>query len=308
MGRSKKNKDTSHQEHMSHQYRAWQEYLSRAIDDFCPSRERYQLVHSANMVGLFTCVFVKSSEMPRIRKVNASQIKRGLGGMHGNKGALVIRFLLDDSSLCFINCHLAAGQKETTNRNNDIAAILESTSLPAELDTSLRSEMFVGGGDGSMILDHEICILNGDLNYRIDLLNRDKVVGSVKANELTNLLKMDQLLRSREKNPSFRLRVFTELPITFAPTYKYNVGTNDYDTSEKRRTPAWCDRLLYRGLGRVKQLDYVRHEIRASDHRPVSGNFKIKVKTIDPEQRVKVWTTCEESFAVLKHQLATDVK
>lgn len=76
---------------------------------------------------------------------------------HSNdQGALVLRFVLDDTSICFVNCHLAAGQTQTAHRNNDIAAILESESLPLESSLTMRADHFVSGGDGSMIIDHEI--------------------------------------------------------------------------------------------------------------------------------------------------------
>lgn len=67
--------------------------------------------------------------------------------------------MIDDSSLCFINCHLAAGQSHTSGRNRDIAAILEDgTALPcSDIDEALP---YVGGGDGTMILDHEICFVS----------------------------------------------------------------------------------------------------------------------------------------------------
>lgn len=159
-----------------------------------------------------------------------------------------------------------------------------------------------------MILDHEICILNGDLNYRIDAMSRDSVVRAVRDNNLTKLLQRDQLLLSRKKHPGFRLRAFQELPITFAPTYKYNVGTDEYDTSEKKRAPAWCDRLLYRGLGRIKCDEYRRWEVRVSDHRPVSGRFRIRVKKMDEAKRRACREQRERDFESFRGRIADEVK
>ena len=50
-----------------------------------PSNEPYHLLHTASMVGLFTCVFVRDSYRSRIRDLSAGEIKRGMGGLHGNK-------------------------------------------------------------------------------------------------------------------------------------------------------------------------------------------------------------------------------
>ncbi|KAL3476448.1 Endonuclease/exonuclease/phosphatase [Aspergillus californicus] len=301
-----KKKESGEKEHMSRQYRVWMEHLTRCINDVMPLEESYVLLHSANLIGLFTCIFVKHKERNKIKDVSAAEVKRGMGGLHGNKGALVFRFVLDDSSFCFVNCHLAAGQTQTTNRNNDIAAILEAESLPAESSLTSRLDHFVSGGDGSMIMDHEICVLNGDLNYRIDSIPRNVIIEAVRSNNLPKLLERDQLLASRRKNPGFRLRAFQEAPITFAPTYKYDVGTDNYDSSDKKRSPAWCDRVLYRGLGRVKQLEYRRHEVRASDHRPVSARFKLRIKSVVPEKREVLWEDCQKKFQDEKRRLASE--
>lgn len=72
---------------MSHQYRDWRDFLMRSIDDNMPANQTYELLHVANLVGLFTCVFVKSSERTKIRDVNAAEIKLGMGGLHGNKAS-----------------------------------------------------------------------------------------------------------------------------------------------------------------------------------------------------------------------------
>lgn len=290
-----------------------------------PPSEPYHLLHTASMVGLFTCVFIKASQRNRVRNLSGAEIKRGMGGLHGNKvveilpsldseltaelqGALILRFILDDSSICLVNCHLAAGQTQTVNRNNDITAILESAMLPPSRNASAGTDPFVGGGDGSMILDHEICILHGDLNYRIDTMGRDTVVKAVNAGNLTKLLERDQLLVSRRRNPGFRARAFQESPIGFDPTYKYDVGSDRYDTSEKRRVPAWCDRILYRGTGKIKQIEYCRQDLRVSDHRPVTGRFKIRIKTINAEKRAAVWEDSESRFERAREKLAYETK
>ncbi|KAI6093117.1 DNase I-like protein [Hypoxylon rubiginosum] len=303
-----KKKDASDQEKMSHQYRDWRDFLIRCLDDYMPADHLYHLLHTATLVGLFTCIFVKSTIHTRIRNISSAEIKRGMGGLHGNKGAIIVRFMVDDTSLCFINCHLAAGQSGASQRHNDIAAIMESSVLPVERDPSVRIDSYVGGGDGTMVLDHELCLLNGDLNYRIDTMSRDTVVIAVKQHNLAKLLERDQLLVARRRNPAFKLRAFDESPIEFPPTYKYDVGTDNYDTSEKKRSPAWCDRLLHRGFGRIQQLEYRRHEVRVSDHRPVSGRFTFTVKSISPKKRTLAWADCQQRFENLREKEANEEK
>lgn len=159
-----------------------------------------------------------------------------------------------------------------------------------------------------MIMDHEICIINGDLNYRIDSIPRHVIIEDIRNNNLTKLLERDQLLASRRKNPGFRLRAFNEAAITFAPTYKYDVGTDEYDSSEKKRSPAWCDRVLYRGLGKIKQTEYRRLEVRASDHRPVCASFKLRIKTIQPNEREATWEICQQEFQNERQRLAAEAR
>jgi hypothetical protein len=67
--------------------------------------------------------------------------------------------VIEDSSICLINCHLAAGQNHVRQRNTDIAAILEGNTLPMTRSGE-GAVAYAGGGDGSMIFDHEIVIVS----------------------------------------------------------------------------------------------------------------------------------------------------
>lgn len=65
----------------------------------------------------------------------------------------------------------------------------------------------------------------GDLNYRL--------VNSVPrqafdTNDYTSILKLDQLHQEMQKARVFR--GYTEGPITFRPTYRYDPGTDDWDS------------------------------------------------------------------------------
>lgn len=73
------------------------------------------------------------------------------------QGGIIARFVIDDSSICFINCHLAAGQSHVRQRNADIAAFLEDKELFPE---SHEIQPYVNGGDGSMVLDHEMVFVS----------------------------------------------------------------------------------------------------------------------------------------------------
>ncbi len=76
---------------------------------------------------------------------------------------------------------------------------------------------------------------------------------------------------------------FQEADITFAPTYKFKINTNIYDTS-RNRLPSWCDRILYKIMKENhKVIECVPSEynhvdeINLSDHKPVFAMFDIKV-------------------------------
>lgn len=80
------------------------------------------------------------------------------------------RFVIDDSSICFINCHLAAGQSHVRQRNADVAAMLEDKELFPESGSIQEPLAYVNGGDGSMVLDHEIVFVGYIIIFFMPLL------------------------------------------------------------------------------------------------------------------------------------------
>jgi len=69
---------------------------------------------------------------------------------------------------------------------------------------------------------------------------------------------------------------FEEANIAFPPTYKYNKGTDVFDSSAKQRVPSWTDRVLWRRNSQIKPLAYaVAPGFRHSDHRPVFAQFEV---------------------------------
>ncbi|KAF2218783.1 Endonuclease/exonuclease/phosphatase [Elsinoe ampelina] len=63
---------------------------------------------------------------------------------------------------------------------------------------------------------------------------------------LDSLLPHDELQQQIKTRKAF-YDGWKEGPITFLPTYKYDPGTvGVFDSSEKKRAPSWCDRILYR--------------------------------------------------------------
>lgn len=63
---------------------------------------------------------------------------------------------------------------------------------------------------------------------------------------ISSLLPHDELLQQQKSRKAFH-NGWREGPITFLPTYKYDIGSvGVFDSGEKRRAPSWCDRILFR--------------------------------------------------------------
>lgn len=108
-------------------------------------------------------------------------------------------------------------------------------------------------------------------------------------------------------NPNFGLKDFAEMELKFAPTFKYDRGSVEYDTSEKQRVPSYCDRILYKGT-RIKQHSLLRLECKMSDHRPVYGLFSVQNSKIDQMKYREIEKAVEAEVSYEFQELAHNRK
>ncbi|KAL1197619.1 Type I inositol polyphosphate 5-phosphatase 4 [Cardamine amara subsp. amara] len=239
-------------------------------------KSKYCLVASKQMVGIFLTVWVKSDLRDSVKNLKVSCVGRGLMGYLGNKGSISISMSVHQTSFCFVCSHLTSGQKEgdELRRNSDVLEILRKTRFP---------KVNISSDDKSpqTILEHDRVIWLGDLNYRIALSYRS-AKALVEMRNWSALLQKDQLRIEQRKGCVFE--GWNEGTIYFPPTYKYSNNSDIYAGDDrlpkaKRRTPAWCDRILWYGSG-LHQLSYVRGESRFSDHRPVYSLFSVEIESV----------------------------
>ena len=79
---------------------------------------------------------------------------------------------------------------------------------------------------------------------------------------IDSLLPHDQLRQQQHARKAFE-NGWKEGPITFLPTYKYDLhAVGVFDSSEKKRGPSWCDRILFR-----TRADKLAHEAMLEEER-----------------------------------------
>ncbi|CAL4946874.1 unnamed protein product [Urochloa decumbens] len=242
---------------------------------------KYNLIACKQMVGIFVTVWVKKELVQHIGHLRKSCIGRGILGCLGNKGCISVSMTLHETSFCFVCSHLASGQKEGDEfrRNSDVLEILRLTMFS-------RICRRTGRRIPEKILEHDKVIWLGDLNYRIALSYAD-TKKLLMENNWDALFEKDQLKIERDAGRVFK--GWREGKIYFAPTYKYSFNSDVYagetaTSKKKMRTPAWCDRILWRGDG-IMQLSYYRGESRFSDHRPVCGTFIVEVEVLNKKAK-----------------------
>ena len=212
-------------------------------------------------------VMVRGEHIPHIGKISLASASCGIMGIVGNKGAVAVRFKIYNDYVCFINCHLAAHLNQVLRRNQDFADLHKRLLFPLSSSRSLkvkknRHESFTDSywhmkGFAS-IEDCDILFWLGDFNYRVEMEGQLARI-FVQHGQVDSVIQNDQMM-IQKNNGQEHLSKYCEAEITFAPSYSFDIGTDNYDSSEKQRVPSWCDRIIWR-KGDCCKLKNLEHNL-----------------------------------------------
>ncbi|QLQ80316.1 hypothetical protein HG537_0D03170 [Torulaspora globosa] len=202
---------------------------------------------------------VLADERFKIEKVTTSGFRCGLfnSSLKGAASLCCSLTTADDvqDTFTFICSHLNAneGVKNAELRVSNYESIMSSCATDFRMTSFRKCHIFYFG----------------DLNFRVKGW-QDMATDYSNAQVLNNLQKNhDELNKLRESN--LVLRGFDEPPINFPPSYKYLISTQS--TFDTRKTPSWCDRILfrhyspetfkicsYRSIERTSHLQFTDHQ------------------------------------------------
>lgn len=215
----------------------------------------YVRVAQLSLLHIRHCVYVAKRHSHKVSNVRKGTVATGIGNVIGNKGGCFTSMTFNETSLCFVGCHLAAREERYEQRCTNVQQILQG--INANQPTGLGPDTWF-----------DYIFWTGDLNYRLTA-DRDAVCAWAKEGNVEKLLESDQLMLARSERKAFYQ--FTEPPIHFLPSYRYDRGSSVF-SEEKMRTPSYCDRVLYKskpGLTPTVTAYDCIHEVTTSDHHPV---------------------------------------
>ncbi|KAL9248298.1 hypothetical protein vseg_021637 [Gypsophila vaccaria] len=296
----------------------WLDSVGNILDE----GSTFQRVGSRQLAGLLIGVWVRNSLEAHVGDVDAAAVPCGFGRAIGNKGAVGLRMRIFDRIFCFVNCHFAAHLEAVTRRNADFDHVYRTMvfTRPSNLFNCaavgapsavhmVRGTNGVGARSGEVLpelSEADLVIFLGDFNYRLDGISYEEARDFISQRCFDWLRERDQLRVEMEAGRVFQ--GMREAIVKFPPTYKFDKhqpGLAGYDSGEKKRIPAWCDRVLYRDnrsssasecsldcpvVSSVSEYESCM-DVTDSDHKPVRCIFSIDVARVD--EAVKRQEYCE---------------
>nr|DAD32640.1 TPA_asm: hypothetical protein HUJ06_011491 [Nelumbo nucifera] len=283
----------------------WLDTIGKTLDE----GSTFERIGSRQLAGLLIVIWVRKNLRAHIGDVDAAAVPCGFGRAIGNKGAVGLRMRVYDRIICFVCCHFAAHMEAVNRRNADFDHVYRTMIFsrpsnqlnPASAGASstiqvLRSANAVQEDGKPELSEADMVIFLGDFNYRLHGISYDEARDFVSQRCFDWLRERDQLRAEMKAGKVFQ--GMREGVITFPPTYKFErhqAGLAGYDSSEKKRIPAWCDRVLYRdsrsssasecNLGCPVVSSISQYEacmdVTDSDHKPVRCILSVDIARID---------------------------
>ncbi|VEN40077.1 unnamed protein product [Callosobruchus maculatus] len=263
------------QESTSERY-DWEVSLQKTIG---PS---HILFHSASLGTLHLVTFIRRDLIWYVSLPEDASLSVRPGSAFKTKGAVATSFMVFGTSFLFVTAHLTAHQEKVKERVSDVKKIVQCLDLPKNLPCKNKSK--------DVTQNFDYVFWSGDLNFRL-ASPRAKVLEWISNTSFPlpshlphGYMHHDQLCSVLADGAAFK--GFSEAKITFPPTYKYDPGTQNFDTSSKQRAPAYTDRILFKqrnhrrlsGHHEYPPLQCLVYDsvpsITTSDHKPVWGVFK----------------------------------
>ncbi|KAF3789432.1 Type I inositol polyphosphate 5-phosphatase 12 [Nymphaea thermarum] len=287
----------------------WLDTIGKVLDE----GTSFERVGSRQLAGLLIAVWIRKHLRPFVGDVDAAAVPCGFGRAIGNKGAVGLKMRVYDRTMCFVNCHFAAHLEAVNRRNADFDhvyrnMVFHKPTSAINAVTSNAVHLLRGGNATGFHLEEnkpelseaDMIIFLGDFNYRLYGISYDEARDFVSQRCFDWLRERDQLRAEMKAG-----RVFQGLReglVRFPPTYKFErhqAGLQGYDSGEKKRIPAWCDRILYRDnratAGSQCSLECpvvacIKHyeacmDVTDSDHKPVRCIFFVEIAHIDEQIR-----------------------
>ncbi|KAK2416702.1 Endonuclease/exonuclease/phosphatase family protein [Trifolium repens] len=236
----------------------WLDTIGNALEE----GKAFERMGSRQLAGLLISLWVRKNLRKHVGDIDAGAVPCGFGRAIGNKGGVGLRIRVYDRIMCFVNCHLAAHLEAVNRRNADFDHIYRnmvfsrsSNLLNTAAGVSTSAHMLRGTnamGVSSEEAKHELSdadmvVFFGDFNYRLFGISYDEARDFVSQRCFDWLREKDQLRAEMKAGKVFQ--GMREAIIKFPPTYKFErhqAGLGGYDSGEKKRIPAWCDRIIYR--------------------------------------------------------------
>ncbi|XP_038156068.1 phosphatidylinositol polyphosphate 5-phosphatase type IV [Cyprinodon tularosa] len=259
------------------------------VQEGCPDRREwetclqetlgphYVMLYTASHGVLYLTVFIRRDLMWFCSEVEHATVTTRIISQIKTKGALGVTFTFFGTSFLFITSHFTSGDAKVYERILDYNKIIEALALPKSIpDTNpYRSS----SSDVTTRFDQVFWF--GDFNFRLSKERADieTIMKRTMGGDMSPLLEHDQLTKQMKDGSIFK--GFQEAPVHFFPTYKFDIGCDNYDTTSKQRTPSYTDRVLFRSrqANDIRVLKYDScSSIKTSDHRPVIAVCQVKLR------------------------------